>query len=176
MFRSECSNSLHVSVCAVDSMNDDRRRASKCRVCSKQLKKKPSNLEKRVYSLVDGMGMEYATEVFMFRPAVDDGDYGFKLAKHPFDMLLTKYMLLIEIDGQQHFGDDYKGKCCMEQQYKDVIVDSAAIEEGFCLVRLHYLDDEEGWRSTILAALELQLEHRGGFVYYSPSYNMGVIF
>lgn len=126
--------------------------------------------EKRVYKLFDDMKVAYATEVFMFQSEIDAGDFGFALSRHPFDILLVDYMVLVEIDGSQHFDERHHGKCSAEQQYRDAIVNAAVIEEGWGLVRLHYLDHEDEWRQTIEAALEHRQAQNGGFVHYSHCY------
>lgn len=127
------------------------------------------------YALMDDMHMAFATEVFIFDSTIDDPSYGFKVSSHPFDMVLTKYQLLVEVDGIQHFEDKYHGKDCAEQLYKDAVINAAAIEGGWGLVRLHWADDKNAWRETILSALEHQLEYTKGFVCFSPSYSMGIL-
>lgn len=174
LFSSTCSNSLHKTICSIDSANDTRRQSLRCRVCSHGVLKQPSKHEKMAYALLDDMHMEYATEVFMFDSRVDDPSYGFKVSSHPFDIVLTKYQLLIEVDGIQHFQDKYHGKDCAEQLYKDEIINSTAIEGGWGLVRLHWADDEDAWRETILFVLEHQLQYNKGFVCCSPSYSLGI--
>lgn len=171
IFRAACKNELHMACRAVDSMNDIRKRSARCRACSKNLAKAPSSHEKRAYAMLDVMKKPFATEVFMFPSEVDQGDFGFKLSKHPFDILLVDSMILIEIDGSQHFYDEHHGQCCAEQQYRDAIVNSAVLDEGWGLVRLHYRDHEEQWEDTIRTALEHQKDCTTGFVHYSHSYN-----
>lgn len=171
IFRAACKNELHVACRAVDSMNDIRKRSARCRACSKNFAKAPSSHEKRAYAMLDVMKKAFATEVFMFPSEVDQGDFGFKLSKHPFDILLVDSMLLIEIDGSQHFYDEHHGQCSAEQQYMDAIVNAAVLDEGRGLVRLHYRDHEEEWEATIRTALEHQKDCTTGFVHYSPSYN-----
>lgn len=171
IFKAACKNELHMACRAVDSMNDSKRRSSRCRVCSKKLAKAPSSHERRAYAVLDEMKASYATEVFMFQSAIDDCDFGFKLSMHPFDILMVDHMVLIEIDGSQHFTDAHHGKCSAEQQYRDAIVDAVVLDEGWSLVRLHYMDHEDDWKTTILAALKQKEEGKGGFVHYSPAYN-----
>lgn len=171
IFQTSCQNELHVACRTLDNMNDHRKNPSRCRVCSRSLPRQPSSHEKRAYKMLDGMEVAYATEVFIFSTCIDQGDFGFKVSKHPFDILLVDYMLLIEIDGDQHFHEQHHGKCSAEQQYRDAIINAAVLDEGWGLVRLHYMDDEEGWRKTIEAALQQKMSINGGFVYYSPSYN-----
>lgn len=171
IFRADCSNELHLACIAMDSMNDPRRNPNRCRVCSPNLRRKPSSHEQRGYMMLDGMEVAYATEVFMFHPSIDVVNFGFKVSRHPFDIFLVDYKLLIEIDGSQHFSDKYQGKCSAEQQYRDAIINAAVLDEGWGLVRLHYLDVEDDWKETIGAALRQQMSSNAGFVYYSPSYN-----
>lgn len=172
LFQSNCKNELHMTCCAVDSMNDSRKNPSRCRVCSKNLPRAPSKHEKRAYQMLDKMQLAYATEVFIFQPFHASVDFGFSLSRHPFDVLLVDYMLLIEIDGSQHFDERHHGKCCAEQQYRDAIMNSAVLEGGWGLVRLHYLDHENEWNDTIEAALEHRMETTGGFVHFSPYYSL----
>jgi len=115
IFRAACKNELHMACRAVDSMDDIRKRSARCRACSKNLAKAPSSHEKRAYAMLDVMQKAFATEVFMFPSEVDQGDFGFKLSKHPFDILLVDSMILIEIDGSQHFYDEHHGQCSAEQ-------------------------------------------------------------
>lgn len=169
-FQASCKNELHLACRTVDSMNDGRKKAGRCRVCCRTLRRQPSSHEKRAYKMLDGMEVAYATEVFMFDTCIDDDSFGFKLSKHPFDILLVDYMLLIEIDGNQHFQEKHHGKCSAEQQYKDAIINAAVLDEGWSLVRLHYMDDEESWKATIAAALQQEMASNGAFVHFSPSY------
>lgn len=171
IFRALCSNELHLAYVAVDSMNDPRRKANRCRVCSRKLPRKPSRYEKKAYKMLDGMEVAYATEVFMFSPRIDAGCFGFQLSMHPFDIFLVDYKLLIEIDGVQHFSEKHHSKCSAEQQYRDAIVNAAVLDKGWALVRLHYLDEEDQWKKTIEVALQQQMSSNAGFVYYSKSYN-----
>jgi len=71
--------------------------------------------------------------------------------------------------------DTYHGKDCAEQLYKDAIINATAMEGGWGRVRLHWADEEDAWRETILSALEHQLEYNKGFVCWSPSYSMGIL-
>lgn len=153
LFSSTCSNILHMTICSIDSANDTRRHPLRCRVCSPMVLKQPSKHEKMAYALMDDMHMAYATEVFIFDSTVDDPSFGYKVSSHPFDIVLTKYQLLIEVDGIQHFENKYHGKDCAEQLYRDAIINAAAIEGGWGLVRLHWADEEYAWRETILSAL-----------------------
>jgi hypothetical protein len=171
IFRTTCSNELHMACLAVDSMNDLRKSSNRCRVCSRKLPRQPSTHEKRAYKMLDGMEVANATEVFIFDTSMDAGGFGFKVSRHPFDILLVDYLLLIEIDGSQHFSDKHHGKCTAEQQYRDAIIDAAVLDEGWSLVRLHYLDAEKEWQETIEAAVLHQMSSKGGSVHYSPYYN-----
>lgn len=126
-----------------------------------------------MYRLLEGMGLQFATEVQLFPSFLDQPCSGFKLSCHPTDVFLAKSELLIEVDGEQHFEGDYQKQGWQEQQERDRQVDSAIIEVGYGCVRLHYLDDILAWEATIegaLQQLESQPQHSKGFVTFSPAY------
>lgn len=175
IFTTDCSNELHLACLSIDSMNDPRKNSNRCRVCTSNLPRKPSSHEKRGYKMLDGMEVAYATEVYMFNASIDAEDFGFKISRHPFDIFLVDYKLLIEIDGSQHFSNKYQGECSAEQQHRDAIINAAVLDEGWGLVRLHYLDVEDDWKETIEAAMLQQMSSNAGFVNYSPSYNAAAL-
>lgn len=172
-FHASCKNDLHVCYRTLDAANDPERRALRCRVCSKQVKKKPSEHERKLYGLLESMGLEFATEVLVFPSFIDKGSSGFRVSCHPTDVLLAKSGLLIEVDGEQHFEGEYKKQGWEEQQERDREVDAAAIEVGYGCIRLHYQDAAVAWEATIKRAIELQQDPQilnKGFIMYSPGY------
>lgn len=78
--------------------------------------------------------------------------------------------LLIEVDGEQHFVKDYKGKSAKEQFNEDREKDKRAYAAGYKLLRLHH-DNIKKWAECIKGALELSARNPGTpFVLYSPAY------
>lgn len=172
-YHAKCSNKLHVCYRSIDAVNDPRSTALRCRVCSKHLKKKPNQHEKRLYSLLGAMELEFATEVMLFPAWLDEEGAALKLSSHPTDVMLAKSGLLIEVDGEQHFEGEHNKKGWEEQQERDRMVDAAVLEVGYCCVRLHYLDANAEWKATIRAALQQlqqQTQPSQGCVHFSPAY------
>lgn len=123
--------------------------------------------------MLEGMGLEFATEVMLFPSLLDQEGAAMKVSAHPTDVMLAKSGLLIEVDGEQHFEGQHNKQGWEEQQERDRMVDAAVIEMGYCCVRLHYQDGGTAWKATIEAALQ-QLQHQTqpsqGCVHFSPAY------
>lgn len=170
-FKASCSNKLHVHLRAVDSVNDPKLTALRCRICSRYVRKKPSQHGRRLYQLLGRMGLAFATEVKLLTGWLDEPSHGFKLSAHPADVLLVEPQLLIEVDGSQHFSEAYQNKAWEEQARKDAMVDAACLELGFRCLRLHYQDTESTWEEAIKTCIKLCESSSAGFVHYTSKYN-----
>lgn len=92
------------------------------------------------------------------------------LLKLPFN---RKRVLLIEVDGEQHFTKSYKGTSPRQQQEIDRKKEDALAAEGWRVLRLHYFDKRYWERHIKRAKTLVKLNHRRekGFVLYTKSYN-----
>lgn len=170
-FGAKCSNQLHLHFRAVDSVNEVNSKTLRCRVCSHSLKKKPSHHEKRLYRLLGSMQLRFATEVLIFPSWMDCTENGFKISRHPVDVMLADAPLLIEVDGSQHFCEDYQQQGWEEQAERDAVVDAACLKISFSCLRLHYLDSDAAWEEAIKACCNLCKASPAAFVKYTSMYN-----
>lgn len=169
-FRCTCAKSNHKAFRTIDAVNEQRRHAIECRVCCD---KGNSKWEKRLYSLLDRMGLSYGTEaaVFAGQPAkTSSTGMRFHVAFHLADVLLSAHPIAIEVDGEQHFGDGMHGHTPQGVGFRDncvndtVLYGSQPIKK---LVRLAYSDTRAQWQATIVKAL---LAGPEPCVFFSPSY------
>ena len=170
-FRASCSNKLHVHLRALHSVNEPGSTALRCRICSRTLRKKPSQHEQRLYMLLGRLQLAFATEVMLFPSIFDDSKNGFKVSRHPVDVVLAGSCLLIEVDGSQHFSVDYQKQGWEEQAERDGVIDSTCLHLNYCCVRLHYQDSDDAWEGAIKQAIEQSQGSPAGFVHYSAKYN-----
>jgi len=170
-WEANCSNKLHLHSCAVASVNAVDSNTLKCRVCSHSLKKRPSHHVKRLYRILGSMQLRFATEVLIFPSWMDCTEDGFKISKHPVDVMLADAPLLIEVDGSQHFCEDYQQQGWEEQAERDDVVDAACLEINFSCLRLHYQDSDAAWEKAIRACFNLCKASPAAFVQYTPMYD-----
>lgn len=80
-------------------------------------------------------------------------------------------VLLVQVDGSQHFDNAFTGSSVAEQQAKDEKYNLAVLEQGYHCVRLHYADAETGqYGSLIEEGLRTALGGSQPFILYSMSY------
>lgn len=161
-----CRKRCHCRHLAVDTVNEQRRQALKCRPCG-ETKKKGSMYEVKLYSLLTKNSCHFVVEVFLDKTAASR----LELANHPFDVMLVATGLLIEVDGQQHFESDMMQTVVEEQQESDEIINKAVMTAGLCMVRLHYLDTRADWWDVIKRARARIEQGDTGFVMFSKSYD-----
>lgn len=169
-FKASCCNQLHVQLRAVDSVNEPGSKALRCRMCSRYVKKKPSQHEQRLYKLLGRLQLAFATEVMLFPSWLDDDSDGFRISRHPVDVVLAKSGLLIEVDGEQHFSVDYQKQGWEEQALRDAMIDVACLELNYCCLRLHFQDTAAAWEEAIMGSIKQIQRSPTGFVHYSPEY------
>jgi very-short-patch-repair endonuclease len=160
-----CRKRGHCRFLAVDTVNEHRRDALKCKPCG-ETKTKASKYERRLYSLLSKNHWHFAVEVYLEMTATAR----LPLANHAFDVMLIATGLLIEVDGEQHFGSDMMQVMVEEQQESDEKVNKAVASAGLCMVRLHYLDKRADWWDVIKKARTRIEQGDSGFVLYSKSY------
>jgi very-short-patch-repair endonuclease len=160
-----CLKRGHCRFLTVDTVNELRRDALKCKPCG-QTKKEASKFELRLYSLLSKNHCHFAVEVYLEMTA----EARQPLVSHPFDVMLIATGLLIEVDGEQHFGSDMMQTTVEEQQQSDEKVNQAVKSAGLCMVRLHYLDTRDDWWESINKARARIEQGDSGFVLYSKIY------
>jgi hypothetical protein len=121
--------------------------------------------------LLARLQLAFATEVMLFPCWLDDSSAGFKLSRHPGDVVLASSGLLIEVDGSQHFSGDYQKQGWEEQALRDALVDAACLELNYGCVRLHYQDTTAAWEEAITAGIKQCQASAAGFVHYTAKYN-----
>lgn len=164
-WQATCLERDHCRFLAVDTVNELRRYALKCKPCG-QTKKEASQFELKLYRLLSKYHCHFAVEVYLEMTAKAREP----LASHPFDAMLIATGLLIEVDGEQHFGSDMMQTTVEEQQQSDDKVNHAVKSAGLCMVRLHDLDTRADWWESINKARAKIEQGDSGFVLYSKSY------
>lgn len=76
----------------------------------------------------------------------------------------------VEVDGEQHFKKQHHKTTAEEQREVDERKDTLALQQGRCLVRLHY-NDRSRWGDTLKMARKLaKFNKRQNWILYSLSY------
>jgi hypothetical protein len=71
----------------------------------------------------------------------------------PVDFWLYSARVLVEVDGPQHRGEDYKGTSAEQQAAKDIAKEEAAKRHGYHVVRLDDNESDEAWAARLKQAL-----------------------
>lgn len=161
----------HLAYQSPKSILDNNRNSLDCRICglyAEPLKaRKPSQYEYAAYSAVKSLGL--AADQLLVEIRVLKGNFG------AVDIWLRDAQLLIMVDGESHF-DDAHTVTSHDQRAIDGRFNSAAIDQKYDVLRLHYKDAYR-FASIIRHALEdCKVKNRSPLLIHSPGFSVpGVV-
>ena len=125
-----CSCKQHTHTMSVKALVGSHPCGYPCRICSK---KADSKQELQARGALQVLGVD-----FQVYPKVLGGKFGAA------DIFVPSAQLIIAVDGPQHLFGDCKTVCNALQRKRDASFDSAALQQGKRLLRLHCRDVELG--------------------------------